>query len=110
MSVKHNAKSFYEGQQPLLRKELNEKASINNNDKIQGDIENKERPIKQKRVNSTDKSGQEEIIKIDEEQIKEDISVNPLPQILALPKGKVFTYLEGHIAIITFHNINSTNK
>ena len=44
------------------------------------------------------------------EQIKEDISVNPLPQILALPKGKVFTYLEGHIASITFHNINSNVK
>ena len=75
--MRHTAKIFYEGQQPLLRKELNEKARINNNDKILGDIENKERPIKQKRLNSTDKSGQEEIIKIDEEQIKYIISAEP---------------------------------
>ena len=76
-TVKHTAKIFYEGKQPLLRKELNEKARINNNDKIRGDMANKERPIKQKQVNLTDKSGQEEIIKIDEEQIKYIISAEP---------------------------------
>ena len=63
--MKHTAKSFHEGQQPLLRKELNEKALINNNDTLHGEMVIEEGWAT---IDLGNRYGQEEIMKTDEDK------------------------------------------
>ena len=40
--MKHTAENLFEGQEPLLRKELNDKALVNNDDILHKEIVNKD--------------------------------------------------------------------